>query len=157
MSLFRRSGLWRDVSPTGAIGDFITIFREAGPNRWRYALLALLPPLGIFVVFAQEEMRGLPPPPKVTYITSWRADRSDAEIRASNLANQRRKERLAVEQAKREEEVRQMYRRIGELSGIDVEKVEQQAAEERAAATRAAQAEAEAIRRRQQQIIGARD
>ena len=157
MSLFKPSGLWRDVSPGGAMADFITVFRQAGPDRWRYALLAVLPPLGIFTVFAQEEARGLPPPPKVTYITSWRADRSDAEIRASNLANQNRKERLAADQAKREEEVRQVYRRIGELSGIDVDKVEKQAAAERAAEARAAQAEAEAIRRRQAEVNGARD
>jgi regulator of protease activity HflC (stomatin/prohibitin superfamily) len=157
MSLFKRSGLWRDVSPGGAIADFITVFRQTGPNRWRFAVLAALPPLGIFTVFAQEEARGLPPPPKVTYITSWRADRTDAEIRASNLANQIRKERLAADQARREEEVRQVYRRIGELSGIDVEKVEKQAAADRAAAAQAAQAEAEAIRRRQAEVYGARD
>lgn len=155
MSLFRRKGLWRDVSPTGAIGDFVTVFREAGPNRWRYALLAALPPLGIFTVFAQEEARGLPKPPVVTYITSWHADRSDAEIRASNIANQQRKERLAADQARREEEVRQMYRRIGELSGMDVQRIEKQAAAERAAKAQAEQAQAEAIRRRQQQVYGA--
>jgi len=24
---------WRKLNPTGAIGDFITVFREAGSNR----------------------------------------------------------------------------------------------------------------------------
>ena len=78
MALIRRSGMWRDVSPRGAIADLAEVWRQAGANRWRYAVLAALPPLGIFAVFAQEEARGLPPPPKITYITSWRADRKPA-------------------------------------------------------------------------------
>ena len=156
MSLFRRGGMWRDVSPGAAIGDLVTVFHQAGPNRWRFMLLAALPPLGVFLVFSQEELRGLPKPPHVTYITSWRADRSDAEIRATNIVNQRRKERLAAEQAKREEEVRQIYRTIGERSGMDVAAIEKQAADERAPEARAAH-DAEAIRRSQQQASGARD
>ena len=124
MALFQRSGMWRDVSPGGAIGDFMTVFRQAGRNRWRIACLALLPPLGIFWSFANEEARGLPPPPVITYITTFRADRSEAEIIASNIANQRYQERLAAEQAKREEEVRQIYEKIGRLSGMDVDAIE---------------------------------
>ncbi len=133
MALFQRSGMWRDVSPGGAIGDFITVFRQAGRNRWRIAGLALLPPLGIFWTFAHEEVRGNPPGPVVTYITSFRPGRSDAEIVASNVANQRYKEQLAAEQAKREEDVRQVYVKIGRLSGMDVDAIERKAKAERAA------------------------
>lgn len=140
MSLFRRGGMWRDVNPGDAISDLITVFRQAGPNRWRFMLLAAMPPLGIFLVFSQEELRGLPKPPHITYITSWRADRSDAEIRATNIVNQRRKERQAAEMAKREEAVRQIYRKIGEASGMDVAAIEKQAASERAAEAGPAQA-----------------
>ena len=139
MSLFQRSGMWRDVSPTGAIGDFITVFRQAGRNRWRIAGLALLPPLGIFWTFANEEVRGNPPGPVVTYITTFRPGRSDAEIMASNIANQRYQDQLAAEQAKREEDVRQVYVKIGRLSGMDVDAIERQAKADRDAdATRAA-------------------
>ena len=133
MALFRRSGMWRDVSPGGALGDFITVFRQAGRNRWRNVLLAALPPLGIFVVFANEEMRGLPPPPKVTYITSWRADRSEAEIVKSNIENQKYQNWLRAEQAKREAEVRELYKTIGRYSGMDVDAIAKQAEADRAA------------------------
>ena len=146
--------MWRDVSPGGAIGDLITVFRQAGPNRWRIAALAALPPLGIFGVFANEEGRGNPPPPKVTYITSWRADRSEAEIIASNLANQKLQERLAAEQAKREEEVRGIYKTIGRASGMDVDAIERQAAAERAADQARAAAEAERVRQQQAAAAG---
>ncbi len=142
MALLKRSGMWRDVSPGGAIGDFITVFRAAGRNRWRIAGLALLPPLGIFWTFAQEEARGNPPGPVVTYITTFRPDRSDAEIIASNIANQRYQDALRAAQAKREEEVRQIYAKIGRLSGMDVDAIEAKAKAERAAEAAARQAQA---------------
>jgi len=139
MSLFKRSGMWRDVSPTGAIGDFITVFREAGRNRWRIFGLALLPPLGIFWTFANEEVRGPPRGPVVTYITTFAAGRSDAEIVASNVANQRYKDEVAAEEARRAEDIRQMYKTLGRLSGMDVDAIEAKAkAEREAEAARAA-------------------
>jgi hypothetical protein len=131
MALFQRSGMWRDVSPIGAIADFREVVRQAGPNRWRIAFLAALPPIGIFLVFSGEEMRGKQKPPEITYITSWRADRSMAEIVASNIANQKRKDALAAEQAKREEETRQVYKTIGRMSGMDVDAIEAKAKAER--------------------------
>ena len=66
-------------------------------------------------------MQGPPGRPKVTYITSWPEHRSDAEIIASNMANQRRKDALAGEQAKRDEAVRDMYKALGRASGMDVD------------------------------------
>ena len=154
MALFRRAGMWRDVSPGGAIGDLIAVFRQAGPSRWRMAALAALPPLGIFVVFVNEEMRGKPRPPEVTYITSWHANRSEAEIVASNLANQKRKERLAAEQARREEEVRGIYKTLGRVSGMDVDAIDKQAAAERAAEQARAAAAAERLRLQQAAAAG---
>lgn len=125
--------MWQDVSPRGAIADFREVVRQAGPNRWRYAFLAALPTIGIFAMFLQEEFRGKPARPHITYITSWRADRSEAEIIRTNIANQKRKEHLAAEQARRAEEVRQMYKTIGRMSGMDVDAIERQARAERAA------------------------
>jgi hypothetical protein len=149
MALFKRSGMWRDVSPGGAVGDFMSVFRLAGKNRWRYAVLAALPPLGIFFMFANEEVRGLPPPPKITYITSWPADRSEAEIIRTNIENQKFKDRLAAEQEKREAEVREIYKTIGRYSGMDVDAIEKKAQADRAA--EAARKAAEAAHLRQQQ------
>ena len=77
------------------------------------------------------------PPPEVTYITSWRADRSIEEIRASNLRNQQIKDVLAAEQAVRDEKVKGIYRTLGEISGMDVKKIEAEAAAERKAEEKA--------------------
>jgi hypothetical protein len=134
MALIRPSSFFRHVStPRNVVEDFVEVVRQAGDNRWRIAIVAALCTLGIFSVMWQEEVRGLPKPPKVTYITVWDPHRTEAEIVASNIANQRRKERLAAEQAKREEEVRNIYKTIGRASGMDVEAIERKAAAERAA------------------------
>lgn len=125
--------IWKNVDPVGAIADFRAVWQQAGKNRWRIAVAAAVATIGTFSVMFQEEHRILPRPPKVTYITSWRADRTDAEIEASNRANQVYQDRVRVEQAKREEEVREIYKKIGRYSGMDVDAIEAKAKAEQAA------------------------
>lgn len=133
MVLIKRSGYWQHVSPTGAIGDFIAVFRQAGDMRWRIAALSAAATFCLFSVMFNEGAKGPPPPPKITFIRTFAADRSDAEIWASNLANQRLQERLAAEQARRDEEVRRIYKTIGRMSGMDVDRIEREAKAEAAA------------------------
>lgn len=125
--------IWKNVDPVGAIADFRTVFQQAGKNRWRIAVLAAAATIGTFSLMFQEEHRILPRPPKVTYISSWRADRSNAEIAASNRANQVYQDRVRVEQAKREAEVREIYKKIGRYSGMDVDAIEARAKADQAA------------------------
>jgi len=143
MALFPRPSHWQHVSPTGAIADFVEVWKQAGSNRWRIAALSALCTIGVFSMMWQEEARGLPPPPKVDYITSWPEGRSDAEIIASNIANQKLQDRLRAEQAKRDEEVRQIYKKLGRASGMDVDAIERKAMADQAA-ERAAEAAAQA-------------
>jgi len=137
MGPLRRSSYWRDVSPTGAIADFVTVWRQAGRNRWRIAAVSAACTFAVFSVMWQEGGSGPHAPPEVTYITSWEAGRTDKEIIESNIANQKRKERLAAEQAERDEKVREMYKAVGRMSGMDVEEIEREAMAERAAEERA--------------------
>jgi hypothetical protein len=137
MSLFKRSGYWQHVRPTGMIADFREVWKQAGSNRWRIAALAAACTFGVFYLMTQQGGRAPHPPPEVTYITSWRADRSIEEIRASNQRNQQIKDVLAAEQAVRDEEVKGIYRTLGEISGMDVKKIEAEAAAERKAEEKA--------------------
>ena len=79
----------------------------------------------------QEEVRGPPLPPKITYITTFRPDRTDAEIVASNIANQKQKDAIAAAEAARAERIRQMYKTLGRYSGMDVDAIERRANAER--------------------------
>jgi hypothetical protein len=130
MALMRVSTFWRHVSVRGAIADFREVFAQAGENRWRIAALAAVATCASFWLIAREEFRGRPQPPKIDYITSFRPDRTEQEIIASNIAEQRIRDQLDVEQARRDEEVRQIYVKLGRMSGMDVEAIERRAAAE---------------------------
>jgi hypothetical protein len=144
MALISPSSYWRKVNPVGAIADFREVYRQAGTNRWRFAALSAAMTFSVFAVIAQEGGRGLPKPPTVTLIKSWPADRSDAEIIRSNIENQKRKERLAAEQVKRDEAAREMYKALGRASGMDVDAIEKKAQVDRTAEEAAKNAAAQA-------------
>lgn len=123
-----KSAYWRNVQPAGAIGDFVSVWRTAGKRRWPFVAAALATTLGVFNVIVQESWKGPPPKPQITYINSWTADRSDAEIKREIEANQKLQDRLAAEQAAREAKVKEIYRTLGKVSGMDTDAIEKQAA-----------------------------
>lgn len=137
MSLFKRTGYWKDVSPTGMIADFRDVWKQAGHNRWRIAAVSGACTFAVFYLMFTQEAKGPHPPPKVTWISTLPENRSDKEILAENIENQKRKEAWASELARRDREVREIYKTVGRMSGMDVDKIArdaeiQQAAEEKA-------------------------
>lgn len=126
------------VNPTGAIGDFLTVWRGAGRSRYILLAAACIPTFClIFLFYNDMKAKSVPPPPEIIYVESWPADRSMEEI----LADQAEREKLR--QAERER-VRENYKALGRAVGMDVERIEREAEAERAAAERAAaQSEAE--------------
>jgi uncharacterized protein (UPF0335 family) len=124
----------------GGLQDFWTEFKRPNPHRLPILAVSVLLPLGLLYILSQQRSYIEPQPPVVTYITTFAADRSDEEIRASNIANQERKERLAAEQAERDEKVREIYRSLGRATGIDVDAMDAEIAREKAAEEAAAEA-----------------
>jgi hypothetical protein len=86
----------------------------------------------IFYQFTKEHWRVPPPPPEVTYISTFEPGRTDAQIQASNRANQKQQDTLRAEQAKREEEAKNAYRELGRATGLDVDAMERQIARDNA-------------------------
>lgn len=124
---------WRNISPKGAIGDFVEVWSRPTPYRWQILGLAMAMTFTIFAIAIPESQRGEPARPTVTYITSFAPDRADDEIIASNLANQRRKEELAAQQEAAAERRRDLYRALGRATGLDVDEMERKIAAEEAA------------------------
>jgi len=122
-----KSAFWRNVNPTGALGDFIAVWRTAGKRRWPFVAMALSMTTGVFYVIAGESWRGPPSRPQIVYINSWTANRSDAEIARTNAENQKLQDRLRAEQAARDEKVKDIYRTLGKASGMDVARIEAEA------------------------------
>jgi hypothetical protein len=137
MSPFKRSGYWKDVSPTGMVADFVAVWKQAGQNRWRFAAISAACTFAVFYLMSTQEGHAPHPPPKVTYISILKAHRTDAEIEAENVANQAAKESNAREWARRDKDVRDLYKAIGSMSGMDVDKIARDADAEDAAKAKA--------------------
>lgn len=133
---------WRNINPTGAIGDFITVFRQAGSNRWRFAVLSAAMTVAVFSIMSGESWRKQRPLPEVTYINSWPVDRTEEETRAFIAANQKRKEEREELLRQYDEEGRKLWKTLGRASGMDVDQIEAKAKTDEAAAKAKAEAEA---------------
>lgn len=148
MSLFKRSEYWKDVTPTGMIADFVQVWKQAGQHRWRIAAVSAACTFGVFYVISTQEASAPHPPPKVTYISVLKAHRTDAEISAENAKNQAAKEGWARELARRDKDVRDLYKAIGRMSGMDVDKMAREADAEDAAREKAEREKVEETLRR---------
>ena len=131
MSLFRR--LLRRLNPLAALGDLGSELAKPYPHRFKIMAASAVVTVGLFSVMWQEGAAGLPHPPKITYIESFAPNRSDAEIVAGNIAATKAARAAEAEQAASAERVRQIYKTLGRVSGMDVDKIEAQAKADAAA------------------------
>lgn len=135
---------WKSANPTGAIADFIEVYRQAGSNRWRIGLLAACCTFGVFAIMASQNWTGKRPLPEVTYINSWPADRTPEETAAYIAENQKKKEADAAAQAAADAETQKFWMALGRASGMDVDAMKAKADADKAAEAAKAQAQAQA-------------
>ena len=116
----------------GGVGDLWNELKRPQPYRWPILFVSCaLTGLGLYP-FVKERVYPPPPKPDIVYITTFAPDRTDAEIVESNLENQERKEaRQRLEEAQIEKR-REMYRALGQATGIDTDKMEAEIAAEKA-------------------------
>ena len=129
-------------NPTGGIVDFWNEIRRPTPYRWPVLIVSLLCTAGLLYWVVTESVLVPPEPPKVSFVSTFAEGRTDAEIIASNVANQKRQDRLRAEQAARDEKVKDAYRALGRASGMDVDAIDRRIAAEKAAEAAAAAREA---------------
>ncbi|WP_260924159.1 hypothetical protein [Novosphingobium sp. 9] len=140
MTPFKRSGIWKDVvNPSGMVAEFRMVWKEAGQHRWRIAALSAATTFGVFYLMAGQQGEAPYPSPKITWISTFKPGRTDAEIEASNVENQKRKEFVEAAQAKNDAQVRDLYKTVGRYSGMDVDKIVAQADADNAAKAKADQ------------------
>ena len=119
-------GFWRQISPRRAVADFAQEWRQPNPYRWRILGVSVAATFALMVVMIPDSERVEPRPPEVTWITTFRPDRTEEEIIASNIENQKRKDRLAAEAAARAEQRKRNAKALGQAMGFDVEELERQ-------------------------------
>lgn len=131
-------------NPANGFADFWNEIRRPNPYRWPILFLSVLPVAGMLWWGMNSTVYGEPERPRITYITTLDAARSDAEIMAENRANQEIKDLREAEEARIAAKKRDLYKALGRAAGMDVEAIER-----KAEAERAAEAAAAAARRRE--------
>ena len=127
-------------NPKAGLADFWHEFRRPNPYRWPILAVSGCLTFSLLWMVAQEDVIGPPVPPEVTYVTSFAEGRTDAEIAASNAANQDMQDELTAAAERRAERQKDMYRALGRATGIDVDKMEREIAVEQAEEAAAARA-----------------
>ncbi len=111
---------FRAISPRAAWTDFVEIWRGEQRYKIYFLGLAFVFTSAIFLQFYfGERFEKEPEPIKLIYINSWRADRTDAEIRAENEAMVPEIEEKRAKRALRERQSRESYQRLGERFGME--------------------------------------
>ena len=121
---------WRRLNPRGGLDDFLDYWRQPTPYRWQILGVSVALTFTLMVLFVPENQRAEPRRPEVTYISTFEAGRTDEQIRASNLVNQRRQDELRARRAALEERKKEMYRQLGRATGVDVDAMEERIARE---------------------------
>lgn len=116
----------RNVSPMDGIGDFVEQWRQPTPYRWQILGLSVALTFTMIVLLMPKTERAPPAKPDVIWISSWPANRSEKEIIASNIANQKRKDAEAALVKARDDERRRFYRNLARASGFDPDELERQ-------------------------------
>ena len=85
-------------SPRAALRDFRAAFRH-GDNRERLLglTLAILITIIIVIIFFVDSSINTAPPPRIVYVENYRADRTDADIKADQKKDQAIRDAFAKE------------------------------------------------------------
>ena len=96
------------------------------PYRWRVLGVSVAATFTLMVVMIPDSERIEPRAPKITWITTFEPGRSDAEIVASNVENQKHKDKLKAEADARAERKREAARALARASGFDPDELARQ-------------------------------
>jgi hypothetical protein len=116
----------RRISPRGALADLWQQWRQPTPYRWPALGISMAITLTMLTVLIPDSQRVPPARPEVSFITTFAPDRTDAEVIASNLAHQKRKDALEAAAAERAERRKQAARALARASGMDPDELERQ-------------------------------
>ena len=92
------------------MADIRAFARERPKHQWVAGAIAILMPVIIVIGFIVDARTNIAPGEQITYIQSWSANRSDAEIKADQARRQAEREAATAE---RQRQFKQLENRIG--------------------------------------------
>jgi hypothetical protein len=102
----------RPVSPRAAFNDLRAFLRQRGREQWIGAACAVLVTIIIVIEFLVDSQINTAPPPRVVYVQSWTANRTDADI----IADQKKDQAARAAAAK---EKQRQFQKLEKQLGID--------------------------------------
>jgi hypothetical protein len=120
-------------NPVPGFADLWNEIRRPRPYRWVFLALSVLPVVLILAWAISQVEYKAPERPTIEYITTFDPARTEAEIIASNRANQELKDLREAEEARIAGRKRELYKALGAAAGMDVEEIERKAEASRAA------------------------
>lgn len=123
----------KNANPIGGFGSFIEYWKQPTPYRWQILGVSVALTFTLMVLLAPKTERAPPEKMQVTWITSWPEGRTEQEILASNIANQKRKDERAAIEKQRQDLRREFYRKLARASGMDPDELEREFASKPAA------------------------
>jgi hypothetical protein len=126
---------FRDVSPGGAVRGFFEQW-HGNPYRWRVLAVSIALTAIVFYLFIPPNVRADPRPFDIVYISTFEEGRSDEEIIASNIANQKVQDEYRALEKERVKIRQDAAAAIGRATGLDIEGMKAEIAKEEAAAER---------------------
>ena len=105
----------RPSSPAVAWRDFVATIRDQKRKRQKLliALASVMMPVIIVTAFYHDA--NIKPTPRLIYVESWPASRTDAEIKAQQKIDEAKRQ-------KRLQERRRQFQKVADMFGIDTSK-----------------------------------
>ncbi len=100
----------RPASPKVLLADLRAFAQERSKVQWIAALVAVAMPVVIVAGFIRDGKTNMSPGEQITYVSSWSANRTDAEIKADQAKAQKLRE---AQQAERQRQFKKLERRLG--------------------------------------------
>ncbi len=103
----------RPARPSALWNDLRAFWRERPRHQWVAATLAVFMPIAIVTGFYFDSYTNIRPRETITYVESWPADRTDAQIRAKQKADLERRKAAEAERRRQFQELDSELNRLG--------------------------------------------
>ena len=99
----------KPVRPSAAIADLVAFFKTRRKHQWAFAAASLFIPLYFVTLFILEAEPKQYKNPDIVFVQNYKADRTDAEIKAQQAIDSRKAKEEAAALKKAEEERRKPF------------------------------------------------
>ena len=112
-------GFFRRFSPIAAVNDLRRFLATREPYELGFLALAMAITSGLIFLFVRDSEVEVPYVPHIVYVQQWRADRTDAQIKAQQVIDQAKREQeeavIAAERAKTQAEFKRLDDKLNRM------------------------------------------